>query len=134
MIGLDTNVLVRYLVKDDPVQAEAARAAIETCTSTSPGWVNRVVTCELVWVLERVYRLPRAKIAEALLLLLNAEQLRFEVADILPDAVVAYRDQRLDLADYLIGRTNLDRGCGTTLTFDTAAATLPFFSTVAPKR
>ena len=64
MIGLDTNILVRYLVEDDAKQASKAAHLIETrCTEDSPGFINRVVLCELVWVLESAYGYPLATVA-----------------------------------------------------------------------
>lgn len=73
MTAIDTNVLVRYLVRDDAEQAEAARALLEGLTQRHPGFVCREVAIEVVWVLERVYRFGRAEIADVLLeLLANA--------------------------------------------------------------
>ena len=66
MIALDTNVLVRYLVRDDQHQAEAARALLESLTIERPGYVCREVAVELVWVLERAYAFPRDRIATVL--------------------------------------------------------------------
>ena len=66
MIALDTNVLVRYLVRDDARQAEAARKLLEALTTERPGLVCREVTVELVWVLERAYRFSRDQIATVL--------------------------------------------------------------------
>ena len=71
-LGLDTNVLVRFLVQDDAVQAEAATALIGSLTEAAPGFVSREVLVELVWVLERAYNLGRADIARALDGLLEA--------------------------------------------------------------
>lgn len=122
-------------IKDDAEQAERARAVIDRdCTTEHPGWISKVVACELVWVLGRAYRLPRARIADTLLLLLETEQLRFEAAEVVRAAAVAYRDQHVDLADFVVGRGNVDAGCRTTLTFDATAASLPFFSPVADAR
>ena len=67
MKGIDTNVLVRYLVRDDPDQTRKARRFItEECSKDVPGLVNRIVLCEVVWVLESTYDYPRDKVALAL--------------------------------------------------------------------
>ncbi len=123
MIGLDTNVLVRYLVEDDPAQASKAAQLIETrCTEDSPGFVNRVVLCELVWVLESAYDYPRATVAATLESLLRAAELEVDAADAARPALTAYRSRGVDFSDALIGRLNRNAGCDGTAGFDKAAA------------
>ena len=79
MIGLDTNILVRYLVGDDPDQSQAAGQLIGSqCTQEKPGWINRIVVCELVWVLEGAYGYHRGQICEVLERLLRAAELEFD--------------------------------------------------------
>ena len=80
MIGLDTNILVRFLVQDDPAQAAAARSLMTRCSAQAPGFVGREVLVETVWVLERAYRLTPAAISAAILGLLEAEELVIEQA------------------------------------------------------
>ncbi|MGH7778308.1 MAG: PIN domain-containing protein [Candidatus Binataceae bacterium] len=127
MKGLDTNLLVRYLVHDDPTQAAIARRFIvEHCTALDPGFVNRIVICELVWVLERGYRLDRNQIADALDELLDAEQLLIEDEDNLRTAVTHYRAGS-DLADSMLAALNLRAGCDYTATFDKKAGRLGGF-------
>jgi predicted nucleic-acid-binding protein len=127
MKGLDTNVLVRLLVADDPDQAERAAAHIAThCSTDDPGWINRVVLCELVWVLDRGYGYERDEIADALEKLVAANQIRVED----PSAVWAgLRALRAgdDFADVVIGQTNRAAGCEATVTFDRRAARLEGF-------
>ncbi len=128
MIGLDTNVLVRYLVEDDPVQASKAAHIIETrCTEDSPGFVNRVVLCELVWVLESAYDYPRATVAATLESLLRAAELEVDAADAAWPALTAYRAKGVDFSDAFIGRLNRNAGCDGTASFDKAAAGLDDF-------
>jgi predicted nucleic-acid-binding protein len=125
--GLDTNLLVRYLVRDDPAQSAAARRFIfQNCTPQEPGFINRIVVCELVWVLESRYRLERAQIVEALSELLEAGQLLFENEDDLRDAVAQYREGS-DLADSLLAAVNRRAGCDYTATFDRKAGRLEGF-------
>ena len=80
MIGLDTNVLIRHLTQDEPNQAARASALIErSCSVEEPGYINRVVICETVWVLERAYRYDRSVIASCLETILRTADLRVGV-------------------------------------------------------
>ena len=78
MTAVDTNVLLRYLVRDDPQQAEAARALLESFTPEQPAFICREVIIETVWVLERSYRLPRVEIADLIEQLIHTDRLVFE--------------------------------------------------------
>ena len=128
MIGLDTNILVRYLVEDDAVQAAKAARLIETrCTEDAPGFVNRVVLCELVWVLESAYDYPRATIAATLENLLRTAELKVDAADAAWPALTAYRGGGVDFSDAFVGRLNRNAGCDGTATFDKGAARLDDF-------
>ena len=91
MIALDTNVLVRYLVRDDIEQAEAARSLLESLTVDRPGYVCREVTVETVWVLERAYGYSRDQIATILEELVATEELIIESADDVGRAASRYR-------------------------------------------
>lgn len=103
MIGLDTNVLVRFLVQDDPEQAAAATGLILGLTQSDPGFVCREVLVDLVWVLERAYDLQRTDIAQALDGLLEAQELVIETTDRVAVAVdrkggAGFADQMVNLA------------------------------------
>lgn len=124
MIGLDTNVLVRYLMQDDAAQAAKANRLIERCTAEEPGFIVLVVLVELVWVLESSYGIARARIAAALELLLRTRELRVEQPEAAWHAVRLYRETRADFADTLIARCAAAAGCERTLTFDRDAARL----------
>ena len=122
MTGLDTNVLVRLLTGDDPEhQATALAAMHEYCTAEAPGWINRIVAVELVWVLSRAYGYSREQIAATLDRLLLTAEIAFEDRDEVRTALAAYRDGG-DFADALLGERNAADGCATTITFDRAAA------------
>ena len=128
MIGLDTNVLVRYLVEDDPAQASRAARLIETrCTEDAPGFVNRVVLCELVWVLESAYDYPRATVAATLENLLRTAELEIDAAEAAWPALTAYRSGSVDFSDALVGRLNRIAGCDGTASFDKGAVRLDDF-------
>lgn len=122
MIGLDTNVLVRFLIQDDPEQGRAATALIETCREDDPGFIAREVIVELVWVLERGYKLSKDTIAAALDGLLGAAELIVEDSDRVARAVSAYKEDGFGFADVLIISAALGAGCTTTYTFDRKAA------------
>ena len=119
MIGLDTNLLVRFLTLDDPEQAEAATRVIEEAIGAGqPLFVSSVVACEVVWVLERGYGYRREQVGLALDELLRTAQLHFSEKDRLLAALADYRDGPGDYADYVIGRDGAAEGCSHTVTFD----------------
>jgi predicted nucleic-acid-binding protein len=125
VIGLDTNVLVRYIVQDEPAQARSATQLIErVLTPEHPGFVNCVVMCELVWVLESAYGFARAQIIPVLRQLLATVEIRIESADRVSLALRSYESCSADFADHLVGILNQDRGCETTYTFDRKAGRL----------
>jgi predicted nucleic-acid-binding protein len=132
MIGLDTNILVRLLVRDDPDQTEQARRFIDSrCTPESPGFINCVVLAELVWVLDSVYRFPRQQVAAAIESLLMGRDRIVEYHDDVQGALAEYRSSNIDFIDAVIGRINLARGCEATATFDRKAARLKGFARVS---
>ena len=119
MIGLDTNVLVRYLTQDDPAQAKKAIRTIEGGASEdSAFFINAVVVCELVWVLESAYGYGQEEVGPVLEQILRTRQFRFEDKDLLSQALTDYRTGNGDFADHLIGRIGNRAGCQHTLTFD----------------
>lgn len=125
MIGFDTNVLVRFLMQDDPAQAAAASAALTGLTQADPGFLCREVLVELVWVLERAYRLPRADIARALDGLLETRELVIETADRVALATDRYRKGGAGFADQMVALAGQGAGCSKTLTFDHKRAAVP---------
>jgi predicted nucleic-acid-binding protein len=131
VIGLDTNVLVRYLVRDDARQAGAAAKLIARhCSKEQPGRVSLVVLCELVWVLSRAYRYAQPEIGAVVEKLLQTAELDIESADIAWAALRLYRSEGAGFADAVIGLCNQQAGCQLTATFDTAAARLAPFREV----
>jgi predicted nucleic-acid-binding protein len=124
MIGLDTNVLARYIAEDDAAQSAAAAKVIESLSAESPGFVPLVVIAELVWVLQFSYRLNKHAIAEVVEKLLRSAELRIENTEIVAQALREFRVSRADFADCLIERSAHAAGCQHTVTFDKRAATL----------
>jgi predicted nucleic-acid-binding protein len=122
MIGLDTNVLVRYFAQDDAVQARKATAMIESLTADRPGYVTQVALVEVVWVLGRAYGAERAEIAQVIETLLRTKELVVESAETVWKALRLYAGSSADFADCLIERTCHEAQCEYTATFDTKAA------------
>jgi predicted nucleic-acid-binding protein len=119
--GLDTNVVVRYLTQDDPVQSKRANAIIEDALARGERLhLDTIVLCELVWVLRAAYKLERATIAGALFKLIEAAQLSLDDRELSREAARRYAAGPGDFADYVLGLRNLAAGCEATLTFDRA--------------
>jgi predicted nucleic-acid-binding protein len=124
MIGIDTNVLVRYVVQDDARQAAAANHFIETTLSEDePGWIASVVLCEFVWVLESAYGYARNPIVATLQRLFEVDRFRVESPSHAWRALDEYRVGG-DFSDALVALANEHEGCGYTATFDRTAARL----------
>ena len=124
MIGIDTNVLIRFLTQDDPVQGALANTFMGTLTEDNPGFIGREVMIETVWVLERAYKLSRVQIATALERLLEAQELVIEAHDTSALALSRYREGGAGYSDQMIALRALAAGCHQTVTFDRKAASL----------
>lgn len=115
MIGLDTNVLLRYLLKDDAAQAARAERELER---DERFLIDSIVLCELVWVLEAGYGFSRADIAAALERILATAQFEIDGQDLVLTALDDFRRSAADFSDCLIGRRNRSSGAPETVTFD----------------
>lgn len=123
MIGLDTNVLVRYIMQDDAKQSPKATKIIEALDGIEQsGYVTLVSIIELVWVLGVSYELTHAQVAQALDSLLRAKQLKIENADQVIRALRVFNAGKSDFADCLIERSANSAGCEKTITFDVNAS------------
>lgn len=128
MIGLDTNVIVRYLAQDDVRQAAVATRFIEGSLSAEErGFVAIVTLAEVVWVMASNYRATRTAIADVVEALLTAPQLVLEKTDVIWRALRTYRESKADFSDALISELGRDAGCAKTVTFDRNAAGHPGF-------
>ena len=128
MIGLDTNVLVRYLTQDDPIQSPKATRLIERgLTEADPGFVSVVTMAETVWVLDRAYGLADDDIAAAIERALQTDVLVVESEQEVFTAMIALKEGRGSFADALIGALGAKAGCSRTLTFDRKALRLAAF-------
>lgn len=127
MIGLDTNVVVRYLVQDDPAQSVKAAACIGQLTQSRPGFISLIVIAETAWVLKSVYRFTDSIIATAIERILQAAELVVQNEQQVFSAVAALKQGQGSFADALIGALGSAAGCDHTLTFDRKALRLPDF-------
>lgn len=131
MIGLDTNVLVRYLVQDDPEQAAAANLLLETrCTRESPGFVSALVLAELIWVLRGAYDYDKSTCIDVLRRILQTAELRVAEPSLVWAALTDFESGAVDFADCLIAQGNHAAGCEVTFTFDRKASASRYFEQV----
>ena len=122
MIGLDTNVLVRYVAQDDAKQSPKATRLIESLSVDAPGYVSIVSVVELVWVLTGCYALTKGEICEVLETLLRTKEIVVAHTDTLWKAIRLFKGGKADFADCLIERSANEAGCSHTTTFDRDAA------------
>lgn len=122
MIGLDTNVLVRYIMQDDVRQAASATRLIESLSADAPGFVPLVAVVELGWVLTSAYALDRGQLVQAFENLLRSREITIERAETVWKAIRLFRDSNADFADCLIERSAAAAGCARMMTFDRSAA------------
>jgi predicted nucleic-acid-binding protein len=124
MIGLDTNIVVRYLTHDEPTQTTAAMRVMNSLSSDSPGFLSLIVIAELIWVLGIAYGFRKKEIEQVLETLLRSKELVIERAEIVSQALRAFSAGRADFADCLIERCAHAAECQYTVTFDQKAATM----------
>ena len=128
MIGLDTNIIIRYLTQDDPEQSKRAVLEIEKGLNAGEEFfIADIVLCELVWVLESAYEYNRQEIVPVLEKILRTKQFQFQNKDLLWQSLLYYQNKKGDFADHLIGRVGHNAGCREILTFDTGLKNHPFF-------
>ena len=123
MIGIDTNVLVRYIAQDDAAQSARASQLIEQeCSASTPGFIGVVVLVELVWVSESCYGAARPEVAEIVRRILSIRQLVVQEAELVWKALRLFESSQADFSDCLIERAADAAGCTRTMTFDRKAA------------
>ena len=119
MIGVDTNLLVRVLVEDDPEQLKRARKLMNGAAERSEtAFVADIVLAELEWVLEDAYDVPRTRILQALQAIAASKRFEFEDRRRVLEALELYQNGKAELSDYLIGLSGSQHGASTTYTFD----------------
>jgi predicted nucleic-acid-binding protein len=118
VIGIDTNILIRYFTQDDAAQAQRVDELFASASASERLHVSHVVLTELVWVLRRIYRIPKADVVVHLQEVLESEIFAIDDAPVVHASLADYRDGKGDFADYLIGHRNAAAGCEHTVTFD----------------
>jgi predicted nucleic-acid-binding protein len=122
MIGLDTNVLVRYITSDDNKQAALAGQLIESLDEQSPGYITLVTLVELCWVLESAYKFTHSQLVEVFQTLMAIENFKIDRVSVVASAVRHYSESKANFPDCLIERLSAAAGCKRTMTFDKAAS------------
>jgi predicted nucleic-acid-binding protein len=122
VIGLDTNILARFLLHDDRLQSPKADAIMGSLTAEEPGWVGVATLLELVWVLGSRNRFNRLAIASVLDRILSREEIAIEQPDCVQNALLLFRKGKADFADCLIASSAKAAGCTKTVTFDRVAS------------
>lgn len=128
MIGLDTNIIVRYLTQDDSVQSRRATEIIEhTLSEDNPGFISLVTMAETAWVLERIYDQSHQEIARPIEMMLQADSLLIQNEQEVFIAMIALKTAQGSFADALIAALGRWAGCSSTLTFDKKASRIQDF-------
>ena len=131
MIGLDTNIVLRYLLQDDPEQTRQANQIIDRQLSEqNPGFISLVTVLEIVWVLRSLLKQTPSQIATHVEHLLAADSLEVQNEQQVFEAAFALKRGAGEFEDALIGALNAWAGCSSTLTFDRKAARLPHFQVI----
>ena len=119
MIGLDTNILVRYLAQDDPEQSARATQVVEQeLTANAPGFIGLIVLVETVWVLRRLYRASAVEIRETVTDLMGSRSIVIENRDVVARAVATSKKNACGFADAIIAASALNAGCYKLLSCD----------------
>ena len=126
MYGLDTNVLIRYLLRDDPVQAEQARTTIESAVqSGEPVVISLLTMLESEWVLRSCASLDKRAVISTFRMLLETRDIRIDQEETLEEALYLYENNNTDFADCIMAARYARLGCSAMLTFDKKASQLP---------
>lgn len=123
MIGIDTNVIIRYIVQDDTEQTIAATKLMEeVCNPDNPGFLNHIVMCEIVWVLKRSYKQSKESIYQVIEQIIRTDRIAVEDIQLVWRALETFKEKKADFSDCLLGQRNLQAGCEYTATLDDAAS------------
>lgn len=129
MIGIDTNILVRHITQDDELQSEMASKLIESYANKNDSlFINNIVFCELIWVLERGYKYSRKEVLDVMKVILTSIEFCFEDHRTLWMCIIDAEKTSADFSDILIGKLNELNDCSMSYTFDTKASTLSSFT------
>ena len=122
MIAIDTNILVRYITQDDLQQAEAAENLLAIYNNKPQSiFINNIVLCEFIWVLEKGYKYTQQQISSTIRIILSTEEFAFEYHNVLWLALEEYELKNTDFSDSLISKLNHNLGYKQTFSFDKSA-------------
>ncbi len=122
MVGIDTNLLVRYITQDGK-EAAAVTAYLETnCTAKMPGFISHIVLCELVWVLARAYKYDKAEIAAIVEKVLTVAEFEVQQPDLAWRALHQYRTESADFSDFLLAQVAREHDAIPVATLDKKAS------------
>lgn len=134
MIGIDTNVLIRFLVKDELKEFQLVdQLFIKARSSRQTLHISVVVLCEVVWVLESCYNVSKNRILEVMQFLLQVDLMEIDCREQVMNTMELYREYSADFADCLLGELHRSNGCDHTVTFDKKASQLPSFKRLVQK-
>lgn len=122
MMGVDTNILVRLFIEENPQQTALAVRFFDARSVDSPAHISLIVIAEFAWVLGKTYKFGHDRIGAAIGQLLESSDVIIERADIVKGAVEKFDHAKIDLADLLIAEINRQAECQTTVTFDRNAS------------
>lgn len=129
MIGVDTNILVRYFTQDDPQQSQIVETLFDQYLNKSQSiFINNIVMCELIWVLDSGYKYSKSQITKTIMQILSTKEFAFEHHSLLWLALESYESSNVDFSDALIAQLNKSHKCSMTYTFDKQALKLEGFS------
>jgi predicted nucleic-acid-binding protein len=132
MRGLDTNILVRYLMNDDAGQAQIVDRLLADCrTQGETLFIPVIVVCEMLWVLDRVHGQTKEEMIRALEELLELDIFKFEQEFVIRQSLIQYRRGKATLPDYVIGEISRQAGCRDTVTFDRVLSRAPGYTLLA---
>jgi predicted nucleic-acid-binding protein len=130
VIGLDTNVLLRLTVHDDPVELARARACFARAAAEGPVFLGPVVLSEFAWTLSRTFKIGRREIADHIQGFLDSDDIEVAFDASARRSLAAYRVGKADFPDYFIASVNAELGCSATMTFDKKALDFADFRAV----
>jgi predicted nucleic-acid-binding protein len=131
LIGIDTNILVRYFVRDDVAQSDKAAKYLEKhCSSEIPGFITSIVLCELIWVLSGAYGYDKELITDLLNKMLTTSEFLIENQEEALRALSAFEKGNADFSDYYLAYIGQKYGVGKTVTFDKRAGKHKLFELI----
>ena len=125
MIGVDTNVLMRYLLRDDKQQSQQAKAIMDGFTQQQPGFISITTLLEAMWLLRQTYKMPREDVLQIAHALVVSTSIHIQAESTVDEAIEIAQRGNFDLPDVLVSIFGRDAGCSHTLTFDRKAAMIP---------